>query len=207
MDINQNILFYLIAYLVGSIPFGLILAKVFAGIDIKSLGSGSIGATNVLRVVSEKDKALGKKLSMATLILDALKGVVVIVIAYLFSMPIETIWAIGFLSVLGHCYSPYLMFEGGKGVATSFGIFLITVPIPAIIGIATWLIVGKKTKISSLSSLLGILAVVIVALITNPSNIEAINSFAPLLLIAFVVFYKHIPNIIKLIKREEKAII
>ena len=70
---NQNIIFYILAYLFGSIPFGLILAKIFAGVNIKESGSKSIGATNVLRVVKEKDPKLAKKLGLATVILDAIK--------------------------------------------------------------------------------------------------------------------------------------
>lgn len=207
MDMNQNILFYLLAYLIGAIPFGLILSKAFAGVNIRENGSGSIGATNVLRVVGEKDKILGKKLSVATMVLDSLKGFIMILIGYIIGLPIETIWAIGFLSVLGHCYSPYLMFEGGKGVATGFGVFLITAPLSAIVGIATWYYVGKKSKISSLSSLAGLLALILSALIITPNNIQAIGSYSPIFLIAFIIIYKHIPNIVNLIKGKEQGVI
>ncbi|WP_297431673.1 glycerol-3-phosphate acyltransferase, partial [Sulfurimonas sp.] len=79
---NPNALFFIVAYLVGGIPFGLILAKKFAGVDVKASGSKSIGATNVLRVVKETNPALAKKLGIATLALDALKGVLVLTIAY-----------------------------------------------------------------------------------------------------------------------------
>ena len=78
---NSNIVFYLIAYLLGGVPFGLLLAKFFAGINITQSGSGSIGATNVLRVVKEKDPKLAKKLGIITVVLDALKGLVVILVA------------------------------------------------------------------------------------------------------------------------------
>ena len=122
--LNQNILLYLAAYLISGIPFGYILAKRYAGVDIKSQGSGNIGATNVLRVVKQKDPKLAKKLGGATLFLDALKGMLVILIAKLLGAPDSVLWTIGVLSVIGHCFSIFLMFEGGKGIATSFGVFL-----------------------------------------------------------------------------------
>jgi len=105
---NTNIQFYLLAYLVGSIPFGLILAKLFAGVDIKKEGSGNIGATNVLRVLKEKNPKLAKKLSVATLLLDALKGVFVLLLGYAAGVPQETLWAIAVFAVIGHCFSIFL---------------------------------------------------------------------------------------------------
>ncbi len=202
---NSNILFYIVAYLVGSIPFGLLLAKQFANVDIKQSGSKSIGATNVLRVVKQTDPALAKKLGLATVILDALKGAVVIIIAMSFSMSSETLWAIAVLSVLGHCYSIYLNFEGGKGVATALGVFLILIPIPTIIGAIIWGFCAKVLKISSLSSLLGLVGVVFGAIVLN--NGLNIGSNAPMYFIAFIIVYKHIPNIIRLIKGNESKVV
>jgi len=115
---NHNVQLYIAAYLIGGIPFGLLLAKFFAGVDVKSAGSKSIGATNVLRVVKEKDPALAKKLGIATLALDALKGVVALLIASAMGADESVLWAVAVLAVLGHCFSPYLGFEGGKGIAT-----------------------------------------------------------------------------------------
>jgi glycerol-3-phosphate acyltransferase PlsY len=131
---NINILFYVAAYLIGSIPFGLILAKTFAGVDIKSAGSKSIGATNVLRVVKETNPSLAKKLGLATVILDALKGTVVLLAAMSLGVSDSTLWAIAILAVLGHCYSIYLGLEGGKGVATGLGVYIALIPIATIIG-------------------------------------------------------------------------
>ncbi|RXK04246.1 glycerol-3-phosphate 1-O-acyltransferase PlsY [Halarcobacter bivalviorum] len=202
---NFNILFYIVAYVAGSIPFGLLLAKVFAGVNIKEHGSKSIGATNVLRVVKETNPSLAKKLSVATVILDALKGTIVILIAIILDASTSTLWAIAVLAILGHCYSIFLGLEGGKGVATGLGVFLVLIPIPTLIGAVVWIFCAKVLKVSSLSSLLGLTAVVIAALFLN--NGLEIGSNAPMYLIAFIIYYKHIPNIIRLIKGEEKKVI
>jgi glycerol-3-phosphate acyltransferase PlsY len=206
MDININLAFYLIAYLVGGIPFGLLLAKKFADVNIKELGSKSIGATNVLRVVKEKDPQLGKKLGIATLILDAVKGVVVLVAGVIAGVDVATLWAIAFLAVLGHCYSPYLNFEGGKGVATGVGVLFFMLPVETIIALVIWGVSAKLTKISSLSSLLGLLSILITASFITPDG-GGIDSLVPVYMIAFVIVYKHIPNIIRLVQGQEKSVI
>lgn len=202
---NPNVLFYIAAYLIGSIPFGLLLAKTFAGVDIKSQGSKSIGATNVLRVVKETNPSLAKKLGIATVILDALKGTVVILVAMSMGMSEQTLWAIAVLAVLGHCYSIYLGLEGGKGVATGLGVYIALVPVATLIGALTWIVAAKVLKISSVSSLLGLTAVIVSATLMN--NGLDIGSNAPMYLIAFIIYYKHIPNIIRVIKGEEKKVI
>ena len=202
---NTNILFFLAAYLIGSIPFGSILAKTFAGVDITSAGSKSIGATNVLRVVKETNPALAKKLGLATVILDALKGTLVLLAAMYFGVSESTLWGIAILAVLGHCYSIYLGLEGGKGVATGLGVYLVLIPIPTIIGAVVWIVCAKILKISSLSSLLGLLAVVISASFLN--NGLNVGSNMPMYIIAFIIIYKHIPNIIRMIKGEEKKVV
>jgi len=201
---NPNIIFYIVAYLVGSIPFGLILAKKFAGVNVQESGSKSIGATNVLRVVKETNPALAKKLGIATVLLDAIKGTVVILIAMIYGMSVETLWAIAVISVLGHCYSVYLNFEGGKGVATGLGVFAVLIPIPAIVGVVVWAFCAKVLKVSSISSLIGLIGVVIAAIFLN--NGLEVDSNAPMYIITFIIFYKHIPNIIRLIKGEESKV-
>ncbi|MFZ9659711.1 MAG: glycerol-3-phosphate 1-O-acyltransferase PlsY [Arcobacteraceae bacterium] len=201
---NINIIFYILAYLIGSIPFGLLLAKRFAGVNIQESGSKSIGATNVLRVVKETNPALAKKLGIATVLLDAIKGTVVLVAAQYYGLSIETLWGIAVLSVLGHCYSIYLGFEGGKGVATGLGVFIVLIPIPTIIGAVIWGFCAKVLKISSLSSLLGLIGVVIATILLNDG--VGVGSNAPVYFIAFIIIYKHIPNIIRLIKKEESKV-
>jgi len=201
---NPNIIFYILAYLIGSIPFGLLLAKKFAGVDVQASGSKSIGATNVLRVVKETNPSLAKKLGIATVLLDAVKGAIVILIAIVFDMSTETLWAIAVIGVLGHCYSIYLGFEGGKGVATGLGVFLVLIPIPTLIGALVWGFCAKVLKISSISSLLGLISVIIAAIYFN--NGLEIESNAPMYIIAFIIFYKHIPNIIRLFSGKEAKV-
>ncbi|NWF67020.1 MAG: glycerol-3-phosphate 1-O-acyltransferase PlsY [Campylobacterales bacterium] len=202
---NTNVLFYLMAYLIGAIPFGLVLAKMFAKVDITSEGSKSIGATNVLRVVSEKDPKLAKKLGAGTLVLDALKGMIILAVAKMAGIDESVLWGMAVLAVLGHCYSPYLMFEGGKGVATSFGVLLFMLPIETILAFVSWAFMAKSVKISSLSSLVGLLILLISMNVIHPTLPE-INSQVPVYLIAFIIVYKHIPNIIRLIKKEEQKV-
>ncbi len=141
----------------SGIPFGLILAKKFGSIDITEVGSGSIGATNVLRAIKEENPTLAKKLAIATLALDALKGLVVLLIAKILGASEATLWAMAILSVVGHCYSPYLKFEGGKGVATGMGVLIFMLPIETIIALIVWFISAKTIKISSISSLTALL--------------------------------------------------
>jgi len=202
---NINIALYLAAYLIAGIPFGYLLAKKFAGVDIKNEGSGNIGATNVLRVVKEQDPKLAKKLGAATLFLDAIKGIVVILVAKMLGAPESVQWTIAVLAVIGHCFSAFLMFEGGKGVATGFGVFLVLMPVPALIAIAVWLGAAKGLKISSLSSLIGLVAFIIASYVLYP-EVPGIGSHSPIWIISFIIFYKHIPNIVKLLKKEEKAV-
>jgi len=205
-SMNLNLTLYLVAYLVAAIPFGYLLAKSFAGVDVRKEGSGNIGATNVLRVVKEKAPHLAKKLTIATFALDATKGAIVILVAMALGANDHVLWTLAVLSVLGHCFSPFLGFEGGKGVATGFGVLLIMLPTEALIAIIVWFIAGKILKISSLSSLIGLGALVIASYIIHP-KIPVIESHAPIWIIAFIIFYKHTPNIIRLFNKEESKVI
>lgn len=199
------LIWYLIAYLVGSIPFGYLLAKFFAGINIKEYGSGNIGATNVLRVLKEKDPKKAKKLAALTLFLDAFKGAFVILIAKMMGVCDAVLWGVAVFAVIGHCFSIYLKFEGGKGVATTAGVLLVLVPKVVIVALIVWFIMAKTIKISSLSSLSAIVVGVLSAYILYPDI--SIKSYAPLWIIAFIVFYKHKENIFRLITGKEKRVI
>lgn len=199
---NINVQFFIAAYLVGGIPFGLLLAKQFANVNIKESGSKSIGATNVLRVVKESNPALAKKLGIATLALDALKGVAVLVAGYFAGVSEATLWAIAVLAVIGHCFSPYLNFEGGKGIATGMGVMMFMLPYETLIALVVWGVMAKTVRISSISSLTGVLALLIASFFIHPEI-----AHAPVVFIVIILYYKHIPNIIRLIKGEEKRVI
>ena len=211
---NINVIFYILAYVVGGIPFGLLICKSIYKINLREIGSGSIGATNVYRAIKEIDPNKAKFYSILTIFLDAIKGMVVVALAKIFGLSYETQWSIALLSVLGHCYSPYLNFSGGKGVATAIGSVFLLIPIEGSLGLLVWFLVGKVFKISSLSSLMGVLSGLFFSFIipyafSLPKSIDItqqIQSHAPVILIGILIIYTHIPNIIRLFKKEEQKI-
>lgn len=206
MFTNINVQFYILAYLIGGIPFGLLLAKRFAKINIREDGSGSIGATNVLRVLKERDPKLAKKLAIATVVLDALKALIVIFVAYLIGLSVSAQWTIGIMAILGHCFSPYLKFEGGKGVATAVGVMVWFLPLEVLIAFVSWFILGKTVRISSVSSL-GALSIFVAATYLLHFDMPIIHTHAPIFVIAILILYKHIPNIVRLFEGKEKQVI
>lgn len=204
---NINVIFYLAAYLIGGIPFGYVFAKTIAGVNVRDAGSKSIGATNVLRVVKEKDPALAKKLGAMTLAADALKALIPLAIAaFIFKLDVSVLWAMGVLAVLGHCFSPYLGFEGGKGVATAFGALAFLAPLHALFALACWFVAAKTIKISSLSSLIGLIGLLVSYYTPLPKPFD-VSSAAPLYIIAIIVVYKHIPNIVRLFSGQETKVV
>ncbi len=203
---NETLIAYACAYFIGAIPFGLILARIFGGVNIVKMGSKSIGATNVLRVLKEQDPKKAKIIAIFTVICDALKGLIVLLAASVVGIDTGTLWAMAVLAVLGHCFSPYLMFEGGKGIATGAAVLGFFLPIEIAISLLVWFVVGKVLKISSLASLAALLTMLILSFIIH-YDIPEINTHAPLLIIAAVVVYKHAPNIKRLIIGDEKKVI
>ncbi len=180
-------------YLIGSIPFGLLLTQAAGLGDIRSIGSGSIGATNVLRT--------GKKgLAAATLLLDALKGVAAVLLAR-WVLGDEQALVAGVAAVLGHTLPVWLGFRGGKGVATALGVSLAAMwPVALACG-AVWLVMAKLTKMSSASSLTAVIAAPVLALVLVDSE-HAI--FA--LLVAALVVWRHDSNIRRLLAGTEPKI-
>lgn len=187
-------LFSALSFIVGSIPVGPLVARV-EGIDLRNIGSGNIGATNVLR-------AMGKIPALLTLSGDIMKGTIVVIAAkYLFnSHMMEGI--IGLSAILGHNFSIFLGFKGGKGVATSIGVLLAYSPGVAIITIVLWLAIAYFTKYSSLSA--------IVSFGLLPVNIYLFDYSKEKLIISFIItvllILRHTANIAKLLRGEESKI-
>ena len=202
-------LFFIICYLIGSIPFGLILTKLFDNNDLRNIGSGNIGATNVLRTGN-------KTLALLTLILDLSKSFIPLFIFFkLYPHPIINdffnliiidkiflILVFGYFFVLGHCFPIWLKFKGGKGIATSLGVIL---SIDFFIGLCLltiWILVFLIFKISSLSALISSTSFPILIFF----KYEKVNLLYLSILLTIFVFFTHRTNIIRLLKKEEKKI-
>ena len=200
---------FIICYLIGSIPFGLILTKLFDNNDLRNIGSGNIGATNVLRTGN-------KTLALLTLILDLSKSFIPLFIFFkLYPHPIINdffnliivdkiflILVFGYFFVLGHCFPIWLKFKGGKGIATSLGVIL---SIDFFIGLCLltiWILVFLIFKISSLSALISSTSFPILIFF----KYEKVNLLYLSILLTIFVFFTHRANIIRLLKKEEKKI-
>lgn len=180
---------FLTAYLLGSIPFGLLLARAFGLGDLRTIGSGNIGATNVLRTGN-------KKVAAATLLLDGLKGALAVWLCTLLAPGYEAYGAL--IAVLGHVWSVWLGFKGGKGVATAFGACLALMPVVGILAGAVWIGVFYITRISSLSALMAFgMSPLFAAFMAEPP----LDTFAALL--AGLIFFTHRANIRRLANGKE----
>ncbi|GGA82729.1 glycerol-3-phosphate acyltransferase [Brucella endophytica] len=182
----------LFGYLLGSIPFGLILTRLAGLGDVRSIGSGNIGATNVLRTGN-------RKLAAATLILDALKGTVAVLIAWHWGL--EAALAAGFGAFLGHIFPVWLGFKGGKGVATYLGVLIGLTWKGALIFAAVWLIVAFLTRYSSLSALVAAVVVPITLYFMGLRDTALL-----LALMSVIIFIKHRANISRLLNGTEGKI-
>lgn len=181
-----------LAYLLGSIPTGLLLAKAFGGVDIRTTGSGNIGATNVYRT-------MGRKVGVMTLVGDCLKGLVPVLAAKWLGLSAPWIAAVGTAAFIGHVYTVFLGFKGGKGVATALGVFLGTSPLSVLTALAVFALVLWKWRYVSLASVTAaaMMPLIVAALDGKPVII------AMTLVIAALVVYKHRENIQRLLAGTE----
>ena len=183
----------LFGYLLGSIPFGLVLCKIFGYGDIRKIGSGNIGATNVLRTGN-------KLLAFLTLVLDSGKGAIAVVIALVFFNVDATMFA-GLGAIVGHCFPVWLKFKGGKGVATTLGTLLAAVPVAGVIACLTWICSALIARISSLAA---ISAMIVVPFATY--WFYSTQAALIVLGISVLVILKHHENIRRILKGEERKI-
>lgn len=193
MEQNQIILTILLsaAYLLGSIPTGLLLGKAY-GIDVRNEGSGNIGATNLYRTV-------GRKVGIITLIGDCLKGLIPVLVVKFSNMPVEFAAWVGLAAFCGHVFSVFLKFKGGKGVATALGVFLALAPAAVGIAVGVFVVLMVVWRYVSLGS--------IVAAITMPIAVHLLHGGRVMvlvtLIIALIVVIKHHTNIKRLLAGTE----
>ncbi|MCX8029977.1 MAG: glycerol-3-phosphate 1-O-acyltransferase PlsY [Thermodesulfovibrionales bacterium] len=203
---------FVLSFLIGSIPTGVIIAKI-KGVDLRKVGSGNIGATNVLR-------AMGKEAAILTLLGDMGKGIFAVYLARVlmtstdyqilntFLIPYLTQprqfleGIVGIIAILGHNYSLFLKFKGGKGVATSLGVLFALSPQAALITITIWLFTLARSGYSSLSSLVSFGVLPLVIFIVDRSNEKILIAFA----IAILIIIRHISNIKRLVAGTENKV-
>ncbi len=188
-----------LGFVAGSIPFGLILALVFGKTDVRTAGSGNIGATNVARVA-------GKKLGVITLVLDALKGALPVLLATqaleLGLTPRGTALVgslVGLCALLGHCFTPWLRGRGGKGVATGLGVLLALEPEIAGYGILAFAVAFAASRLVSVSSLAAAVVVVAALLVRGPVDAAVV----PLVACLVVIALRHVENVRRVFRKQE----
>jgi glycerol-3-phosphate acyltransferase PlsY len=188
------VLLTILSFIVGSIPFGVIIAKV-KGVDLKKVGSGNIGATNVLRT-------LGKGSAAMTLMGDILKGTIVVALGKFLLVGAAYEGIMGLSAILGHNFSLFLRFRGGKGVATGIGVLLIYTPKVALVTLIIWLLVVLITRYSSLGAIVsfGILPLNVFLFDYSGTKLIIVS------IIALLILLRHIGNIERLIKGTERKI-
>ncbi len=198
----------ILSYFIGSIPFGYLVAKA-KGVDIQKKGSGNIGASNIARV-------LGKKIGLGILLLDATKGVVAMLLPglgyfYLVAWSLyktspfdfEYVQAISAICVvIGHCFPLWLRFRGGKGVATSLGVFAVWTPIPTAIAVCVFIIGYLLSRITAVGSLLAVIAFITSLLFQNASS----QLWLAAIVIVGLIVVRHIPNLKRLAAGKENRV-
>ncbi len=184
---------FLIAYLIGSVPFGLILTRLGGAGDLRAIGSGNIGATNVLRT--------GRKgLAIATLVLDVLKGALPVWLAGRYFGPDMAVVA-GLGAVVGHCFPVWLKFLGGKGVATALGVVLVLTPLVALIAAVLFAVIAALTRYVSLASILAAAATCVIAWLLGHAQAAELY-----LVLALLIIAKHAGNIRRLLAGTESKL-
>lgn len=189
-----DIICIIIAYLLGSISSAIITCKLFGYPDPRTLGSGNAGATNVLRIA-------GKKLAILTLIFDALKGFVAVMIARTLGLDNFVLGIVALAAFLGHLYPIFFKFKGGKGIATGLGVMLALSPELGGMVIITWILIAAIFRYSSLAAIVAfVLAPIYAFLLTNRQYVIA------LFIITLFILWRHRTNIKRLLQKIEPKI-
>ena len=194
-----EILLILLGYLYGSIPFALVIGKVFYNTDVRESGSGNLGGTNAGRV-------LGKKAGISVIVLDALKAVIIFYLSsylsFKFNFNPDIKYIAGLACIFGHCYPIFAEFRGGKAVSTSLGYFLCIEPLYAVVAIVVFLLVLKISKYVSLSSI----STALIVLCITPFLAVSITAKLCMLVAVILLVYRHKDNIKRIKNHTESKI-
>jgi glycerol-3-phosphate acyltransferase PlsY len=194
-----EILLILLGYLYGSIPFALVIGKVFYNTDVRESGSGNLGGTNAGRV-------LGKKAGISVIVLDALKAVIIFYLSSYLSLKFhlnpDIKYLAGLACIFGHCYPIFAEFRGGKAVSTSLGYFLCIEPLYAVVAIVVFLLVLKISKYVSLSSI----STALIVLCITPFLAVSITAKLCMLVAVILLVYRHKDNIKRIKNQTESKI-
>ena len=197
MDILLQILAIFLSYLIGAVPFGLFFSRLFSDVDVRTVGSGNIGATNVLR-------AAGKKAAALTLLMDTMKGLVpVLMVKSIFQDDSITVLS-GVAAILGHNFPVYLRFKGGKGVATSYGVVFAVAPWIGLVSLLIWVLVAYIWRYSSLSAIVAFACYLAMTFFTTSTISQHYGLLA--LFIFGMIYYRHRENIKRLLAGTEPKI-
>ncbi|MDR2008301.1 MAG: glycerol-3-phosphate 1-O-acyltransferase PlsY [Alphaproteobacteria bacterium] len=194
MESDYLMIVIVMSYVLGSLPYGYILVKMFKGVDIRTVGSGNIGTTNVLR-------AGYRGLAFLTLLLDSFKGAIAILLTrHYFNLDEDYVAIAGLVAILGHMYPIWLKFKGGKGVATFFGTILAFDPLLFLICGFVWLLIAIPTRYSSLAAIVSVIVFPVAAYFLDEPL------FYVSIAIAVLIIYKHRENIKRLLQGKESKI-
>jgi glycerol-3-phosphate acyltransferase PlsY len=191
----SDLILVILAYLLGTVSFGLILARLKGGVDLRGQGSGSIGATNVART-------MGKRAGMIALVGDCAKGLLAVLLAQAWGSSVWTVAAVALAAVLGHLFPWYAGFRGGKGVATALGVFMPTLPLPLLGALLVFIAVVLVWRYVSAGSILAALLLPILAVVlANPLPLTLAAA-----VIAVLILAKHQSNLQRLFRGQESKI-
>ncbi|HJW75347.1 MAG TPA: glycerol-3-phosphate 1-O-acyltransferase PlsY [Thermoleophilia bacterium] len=194
LDVALAVALVIVGYLMGSIPFGVLIGRWFWGTDVRDFGSGNIGTTNVFRV-------LGAKAGILVLVFDMGKGFLPTFVAALLLRPWVAV-IVGLVTLLGHTYSVFLRGNGGKGVATGAGVILALMPVVFLVLLLVWVVVVLTTRIVSLASILAAIAFCVATFVTD----QPVSYRVAAVIATLVVVYAHRSNIRRIALRAENRI-
>lgn len=188
----EIVLIIIISYSLGSIPTAYLVGRIFGKVDIRTIGSGNVGASNVFR-------AVGKTAGISVLIVDILKGFLPVYLVHYLGYDMLTMITAGLGAIIGHVWTIFLKFKGGKGVATGVGVFLGLAPLPVLIILSVFIVVVAISKYISLGSIIGAFLLPLLLFLFERERV--IINFG--IVVSLLIVIRHIPNIKRLITGQE----